>query len=177
MNKIYLIMTGGTIGKIYNEFKGHMENQPNGNHFLKQLRLPYLDIEIVEIMCKDSLDITEGDRNDLLNTILNLQKHNQPIIILHGTDRMVTSAKFCKENLSKINIPIIFTGSMKPMDCINSDAIQNITESIMACQIVCPDIYISFHSTLFDVNNVRKNKKMLRFEKLNDNFITTDTID
>ena len=176
MNKIYLIMTGGTIGKIYNEFKGHMENQPNGNDFLQQLRLPYLDIEIVEIMCKDSMDITEGDRNDLLNTILQLQKYKQPIIILHGTDRMVKSAKFCKENLSEINVPIIFTGSMKPMDCVNSDAIQNITESIMACQIIRPDVYISFHSTIFDVNNVKKNKKMLRFEKLNNNFITTDTI-
>jgi L-asparaginase/Glu-tRNA(Gln) amidotransferase subunit D len=78
--------------------------------------------------------------------------------------------------LSEINVPIIFTGSMKPMDCVNSDAIQNITESIMACQIINPDIYISFHSTLFDVNNVQKNKEMLRFETLNNNFITTNAI-
>jgi len=176
MNKIYLIMTGGTIGKIYNEYKGRMENKPNGNDFLKQLRLPYLDIEIIEIMCKDSMDITEKDRNNLLNTIQKLQKNKKPIIILHGTDRMVKSAKFCKENLLEISVPIIFTGSMKPMDCINSDAMQNITESIMACQIIHPDVYISFHSTIFDVNNVKKNKKMLRFEKLNNNFITTDTI-
>ncbi len=166
--KIFLFSTGGTIEKTYDEHDGTLFNRETiiRESILKKLRLPYSQISFKSIMSKDSLHMDDQDREIIKEAILNFSKNKCPIVILHGTDTMEVTARYCFENIQNINIPVIFTGAMRPMGFIESDAVQNVVESLYAANLVPPGFYISFHNHLFKVPNVRKNHETGTFEKI-----------
>ena len=115
-------------------------------------------------MSKDSLDMDDRDRKFLLENIRLYQEQGNPIVVLHGTDTMAISAEYCLSQLEEVKVPIIFTGGMKPLEISRTDSLQNVTEALMAAQLVQPSIYISFHSRLFPVPGTRKNRHLKTFE-------------
>lgn len=166
VTKIIVLTTGGTIEKTYDEFDGSLSNRETiiKQRILERLRLPYTEIEVHSLMNKDSLDMTEQDRSLIYKAISIYARHGHPILVLHGTDTMEQTARYCYTQNASPLVPVIFTGAMKPMGFEDSDAKQNVVESLYAAKVVKPGWYISFHSTLFDVPNVRKNKTKRTFE-------------
>ncbi|MCB9061032.1 MAG: asparaginase [Halobacteriovoraceae bacterium] len=164
--KIVLITTGGTIEKTYDEFDGTLENRESQIKELitKKLRLHYTQLDVFSVLSKDSLLMTEDERDFLVKSIKNQLWNDCPIVVLHGTDSMVKTASLCLKELGTPQVPIIFTGAMKPMGFEDSDATQNVTEALYAAKIVSPGVYISFHNRLFTVPFVRKNKSLRSFE-------------
>lgn len=164
---IILISTGGTIEKTYDESDGSLSNKESmlQNEILRYLRMPYTRIHFFNIINKDSLHFTDYDRNVLLKTIQVQLEKKCPIIILHGTDTMARSAEYCHANLKDLEMPVVFTGAMKPMGFSDSDAFQNVTEAIIACKILGSGVYISFHNRVFNVPGVRKNHLKRTFEE------------
>lgn len=79
---------------------------------------------------------------------------------------MAESAAFCKKKLKSLKVPVIFTGAMRPLGFLNTDAHQNVTEAIYASKIVGPGVYISFHGELYEAPNVRKNYETRTFEEV-----------
>ncbi len=167
-NRIILLSTGGTIEKTYNEKDGSLRNQGTviEKVILPRLRLPALDWEVRAIMSKDSTDITEPEREMIVQRIADALKEGAPVLVIHGTDTMVETARLAKQRLDKPSHPVIFTGAMKPMEFQDSDAYQNVTEAVCLSQVVTPGVYISFHGQLFLADKVRKNYKDLTFEPL-----------
>lgn len=167
IQKIIVLTTGGTIEKTYDEFDGSLSNRETliKKKILERLRLPYTEIEVHSLMCKDSLDMTEEDRSSILKAIEVYSRYGHPIIVLHGTDTMEHTARYCYFKQQTPAVPVIFTGAMKPMGFEDSDAKQNVVEALYAAKIANPGWYISFHSTLFEVPHVRKNKVKRTFEK------------
>lgn len=51
-------------------------------------------------------------------------------LVLHGTDTMAYTASALSFALRNLRKPVIFTGSMKSVEEINSDALKNITDSL-----------------------------------------------
>ncbi len=166
VRKVTILTTGGTIEKTYDEIEGSLFNRETViRHRIEDgLRHPHLKIEVKSLMAKDSLDMDAQDRGIILQAIKRFEDYGNPIVVLHGTDTMQFSAELVQKELSKPKVPIIFTGAMKPLGFIDSDAIQNVTEALFAAQIVKPNVYISFHNTLFNVPGVRKNKVERTFE-------------
>ena len=162
-HKVHIITTGGTIEKTYDEYKGALENKITQleKRILNRLRLPYTDVTIESILTKDSLYFTDEDRTLVSNTILkSLEREDlDAIIVIHGTDTMALSADYVRKSIQLTERPIIFTGAMKPMGFEDSDAYQNVVESLMACRLVGPGFYISFHGRLYKVPFVRKDLK------------------
>ena len=163
---VSILTTGGTIEKTYDEQDGILDNRESiiKNILLSRLRLPYTRLNIVPILCKDSLNMNEDDRAFLLLMIKKEMKSKNPIVVLHGTDSMALSASYCQEKIKNIEVPLIFTGAMKPLGFLDSDASQNVTEALLAAKIIRPGVYISFHNRIFDVPNVKKNKEAGTFE-------------
>lgn len=166
---LYVLTTGGTIEKIYDEFEGSLQNRDTivKNKILQKLRLPYTDITVKQIMSKDSLYMDEKDREFILETIKVHERGQHPIVLLHGTDTMDLTAKFCFDNYPEISVPVVFTGAMKPLGFDDSDAAQNVIEAIFAARILKPGYYATFHGKLFTVPNFRKNKQLGTFEEIN----------
>jgi L-asparaginase len=165
---LFILTTGGTIEKIYDEFEGSLQNKDTivKNKILQKLRLPYTDIQVKEIMAKDSLFMDDKDRASILESIKTYSSHGQPVVVLHGTDTMDVTSRYCFENFKEISVPVVFTGAMKPLGFDDSDAAQNVIEAIFAARIMKPGYYVTFHGKLFTVPNLRKNKHRGTFEEI-----------
>lgn len=165
---LFILTTGGTIEKVYDEFEGSLQNKDTivKNKILQKLRLPYTEIQLKEIMAKDSLLMDEMDRASILDSVKTYSRFGNPIVVLHGTDTLDLTARFCFDKFKEIAVPVVFTGAMKPLGFDDSDAAQNVIEAIFAARIMKPGYYVTFHGKLFTVPHFRKNKQRGTFEEI-----------
>lgn len=165
---LYILATGGTIEKIYDEFEGSLQNRDTivKNKILQKLRLPYTEIILKQILSKDSLQMDDEDRKSILDSIRAHEKGGHPIVILHGTDTMDMTAKYCLTHHPDVSVPVVFTGAMKPLGFDDSDAPQNVVEAIFIARLLDRGYFATFHGKLFKVPNFRKNKQRGTFEEI-----------
>ncbi|HTS75053.1 MAG TPA: asparaginase [Bryobacteraceae bacterium] len=165
MQRIHLLATGGTIEKIYSEQKGSVENvESRIETYLGRLRLPDARVEVTRLMNKDSLEMTDADRAQILEAVR--QRLDAPIVITHGTDTMVRTGLYLKSALGAVKHPIILTGAMTPLGFESSDALQNLTESLFAARVLAPGIYVVMHNQAFPVDHVRKDTVRAQFVRV-----------
>lgn len=164
MKVFYAVTTGGTIEKVYSEKDGTVANLDSKiDRYLRMLRLPDTDVRIVPLMNIDSLEMTDADRARILASVNALLPEKAPILITHGTDTMVETGLYLQRALPKLEIPIVMTGAMAPLGFEGSDALQNLTESLLALRILSPGIYVVSHNQVFPIANVRKDRVLGRF--------------
>lgn len=164
--RVIVLTTGGTIDKTYDESAGSLENRGTvmKEKVFAKLRLPHTDVDIHPLMSKDSLVMTDQDRELICRSISKFSEQNHPIIVIHGTDTMTVTAQFCQRKLPSISVPVIFTGAMKPQGYEDSDALQNVAETLMAARILSAGFYISFHNCIFEAQKARKNRETMTFD-------------
>ncbi len=160
---IHLVTTGGTIEKIYSEQTGQVENLiAKIDRYLKQLRLPDVRIEVTPLMNKDSLEMTDEDRELVLTTVRG-KVADAPVVVTHGTDTMVETGRLLKRRIAELKHPIILTGAMTPLGFERSDGLQNLTEGLFAARVLQPGVWIVMHGQVFDVDRARKDRELARF--------------
>ncbi|HZL57132.1 MAG TPA: asparaginase domain-containing protein [Bryobacteraceae bacterium] len=164
--KIHLVTTGGTIEKIYSEQSGQVENLgAKIDRYLQLLRLPDAQIEVTPLMNKDSLEMTEEDR-ELVLAVVRAKVVEAPVVITHGTDTMVETGTLLKSRLADPPHPVILTGAMTPLGFERSDGLQNLTESLFAARTLAPGVWIVIHNQVFDVDHARKDREHARFVEI-----------
>jgi L-asparaginase len=162
VQRIHLISTGGTIEKIYSETTGTVVNlETKIDRYLKQLRLPDAEIDAISVMNIDSLEMTQEDREEVLQVVRG--RLDAPIVITHGTDTLVETGLFLKQHLPSLAYPIVFTGAMTPLGFERSDGLQNLTESLLAARLLPPGIWLVIHNQVFPIDHVRKDREASRF--------------
>jgi L-asparaginase len=165
---IFLVSTGGTIEKSYCERTGAVSNFGSKiESYVDKIWLPHTRIEVVSVLCKDSRDLTPDDRNSLLTAILARLSFGSPLVITHGTDTILETAKYLEANLPSLSVPIVLTGAMRPLGFENSDGIQNLAESIFAAKILQPGIHLVMHGEVFDIHRARKDVGLGTFVEVN----------
>jgi L-asparaginase len=161
---ITIITTGGTIEKTYIESEGNLRNDHSIlKDILKKLRLPDLKIYHKEILHKDSLDLTEEDRKKILVAVKDSINKTHGIIILHGTDTLTHTGNLLYSKIHNLHLPIILTGAMRPYEYKDSDAIQNVIESLMAVKLINPGIYLVMHNKILRFPGIKKDYKKMTF--------------
>jgi L-asparaginase len=165
MQRIYLISTGGTIEKVYSEQTGNVQNLDSKiDRYFRMLRLPDAEIAVTHLMNKDSLEMTDADRERVLGAVREkLSQDPAPIVITHGTDTMVETGLLLQKNLTGLLHPIVLTGAMTPLGFEGSDGLQNLTESLLAARVLAPGVYVVMHNQVFPVDRVRKDRELARF--------------
>jgi len=164
MKAIYVLTTGGTIEKAYSENTGAVANLNNKiERYLHLLRLPDSDVHVVPLLNKDSLEMTDRDRELILAKVKELLHENAPIVITHGTDTMVQTGIFLKRSIIGLSVPIALTGAMAPLGFEGSDGLQNLTESLFAVRLLPPGFYVVMHNQVFPVDRVKKDHSLGRF--------------
>ncbi|MBQ46427.1 MAG: asparaginase [Zetaproteobacteria bacterium] len=160
-HRICVVTTGGTIDKIY--FDSLSEFQVGDPQIKEVLKNSNADLNwrLISVLKKDSLEITEQDRDQLQEIISKIPEKR--VIITHGTDTMTQSAA----KLSGISDKtIVFTGAMEPAKIKNSDASFNIGCAIAAVQCLPQGVYITMNGQIFEADKVSKNRDTMRFEAL-----------
>ena len=159
--KIKIFSVGGTIDKVYfDQLSNYQVGGPSIRDILENLPLN-LEYEIVSLIRKDSLDMTDEDRELVYHAVA--QDPARRILITHGTDTMVETAKRLLDIQGKV---IVFTGAMEPAGFKNSDAVFNVGCAIGAIQQVDEGIYIAMNGRIYHPNQVRKNRDAGRFEEI-----------
>jgi L-asparaginase len=158
---IKILAAGGTIDKVYFDAKSDYQvGPPNIITVLDGLNLGF-EYAIESVLRKDSLDLTQKDRQRLREVVA--REKADKIIITHGTDTMVASAGRLAGIKGKT---IVFTGALAPALFKTSDAVFNIGCAVAAVQTLPPGIYIAMNGRVFPHDRVRKNVHMGRFEEI-----------
>ena len=164
---IYVLCCGGTIEKVYSEQSGAVVNLDSKiDRYLSHLRLPDVTIETVRLMNKDSLEMTQEDRELVLRAIRQRLASMAPVIITHGTDTMVQTGMFLQSQLIGLPVPIVLTGAMSPLGFERSDGLQNLTESLLAARILSPGVYVVMHNQVFPVDKTQKDRERATFVRI-----------
>ncbi len=164
---VAVIMTGGTIAKSYDPSTARFYNfEPKIKELIEGLRTDDLKFVFYDLMHLDSLDIGDPERSTILNEISRRSELHDAVLVTHGTDGMTSTAEELCSAIGRPAIPVIFTGAMIPYTLRGSDAVQNVTEALLALRLLPPGIYISFHNRVLSVPGVRKNHENLTFEKV-----------
>ena len=168
MHRVALLTTGGTIEKRYVEQAGSMENtEPQMRRCLSMLRLPDVSIVLEELMNKDSLVMTGEDRSQIATHVLAHIREGTPVLVTHGTDTVVQTGLVVQAALAQLAqqpvVPVVFTGAMTPFGIEGSDALQNLTEALLATRLLTAGVFLAFHGEIFPIANVRKDRDHSRF--------------
>jgi len=158
---IRFITTGGTIDKIYFDALSQFEvGDSQIKHILTE-GLVEFEYDIVPMLQKDSLELTEDDRNQLREFIA--QDDAVRYVITHGTDTMPQTADELADLPGKT---IILTGALTPARFRTTDAVFNVGMAAAAAQVCQPGVYIAMSGQVFPAGKVRKNRAENRFEEL-----------
>jgi L-asparaginase len=155
---ITIFTTGGTIDKVYFDAKGGYEvGMPMVPQLLHEGRVH--GITVVELMRKDSLQLTDADRALIRTAVADCPAGR--VILTHGTDTMVDTGRVLADIPDKI---IVLTGALQPARFTDSDAPFNLGLAVGAVQTLPPGIYIAANGQIYPAAKVRKNRDLNRFE-------------
>lgn len=156
-------MTGGTLDKRYNELNGELFfTHTHIPEMLQQARCS-LPVVTEQLLLKDSLEMTDADREKIRQACSNAPEDK--IIITHGTDTMVETARHLAPSLAQHKTVVLF-GAMIPYSIGGSDALFNFGSAMVAVQTLPPGVYITMNGRVFEWDNVRKLREEGRFDCL-----------
>lgn len=156
---ILVITTGGTIDKAY--FDALSEYQIVDSsipELLKEARVA-LPFRVIELMCKDSLELTDADRALIAATVREAGEDRG--VIAHGTDTMTETAK-----VLAVEVPgktIVLTGALTPARFAETDAPFNLGMAFAAAQTCAPGVWIAMSGEVFDGLKVTKDREAGKF--------------
>jgi L-asparaginase len=159
---IRLFVTGGTFDKEYNELTGQLFFKDSHINEILKLGRSRLDLSVRTLMLIDSLEMTETDRNIILESCQRCDENK--IVITHGTDTMTETAKYLADKIP--GKTVVITGAMIPYKFGSSDGLFNLGSALAFVQSLPAGIYIAMNGRYYDWNNCKKNKQTGFFEEL-----------
>ncbi|WP_421548192.1 asparaginase [Pseudomonas sp. QD4] len=98
----------------------------------------------------DSANMTPAYWQNLREAVVDaIDQGCDSVLILHGTDTLAYSAAAMSFQLLGLRAPVVFTGSMLPAGVPDSDAWENLGDSLVALgQGLAPGVHLYFHGEL-----------------------------
>ena len=160
-----ILNTGGTFNKRYEPVTGVLE-VPFDNEAVEEIveRFAY-DVEIAGMLYKDSLEMTDEDREQLIS-IIDVDDE-EVYVIVHGTDTMDLTAKAIaawmeEEEEARV---IVLTGAMVPFSIDKAEASVNLGMALgYAATQPAPGVYICMSGIIAPYDRIRKNRSEGIFE-------------
>jgi L-asparaginase len=166
VKRIALISTGGTIEKTYDALSGLLTNRVSVlDVMLASFDLRGVEIVRVPLMNKDSLEMTPADHFLIAQTAASFAQGHDGVVVVHGTDRLAETGERTVELVGTPRVPIVLTGAIRPYELRSTDALQNLTEALLAVQLVAPGVYVTMHNQVLRFPGVRKDPARGTFVK------------
>jgi L-asparaginase len=166
MKRIALISTGGTIEKTYDDLSGVLANKVSVlDVMLASLELRGVAIHRIALMNKDSLEMSVEDHTLIAEQAVGLARDWDGVVVVHGTDRLAITGERIVEVGGTPASPIVLTGAMRPYELRATDALQNLTEALLAVQVMPPGVYVAMHNHVLQFPGVVKDRTAGTFVK------------
>ena len=171
--RLAIVSTGGTIEKTYDELGGVLANALGErvsvlDVMLASLELRDLEIERIALMNKDSLEMTPEDHEAIAEAVERAFASNEAVLVVHGTDRLATTGERILERLTahdSLHGAVVLTGAMRPYELRRTDAMQNLTEAMLAARILPEGVYCVMHNEVLPFPGVFKDRAAGRFRR------------
>ena len=157
---IRVFITGGTFDKEYDELHGRLFFKDTHIHEMLKLGRCRLEVAVRTLMMVDSLDMSDADRTLVLENCR--QAPEDRIVITHGTDTMVETAKVLAQGLQ--GKTVVLTGAMIPYAFGSSDGLFNLGSALSFAQALPTGVYIAMNGRCFAWDDVVKNRALGVFE-------------
>tara|TARA_B100000482_G_scaffold3360_1_gene3075 strand:- start:792 stop:1277 length:486 start_codon:yes stop_codon:yes gene_type:complete len=159
---IQILITGGTFDKSYNHISGDLFFEKTHIPEMLERSKCRLNVDVKTLMMIDSLEMTKKDIEKIIEECKKTKSSR--IVITHGTDTMVNTAKKIAEKIK--NKTIVLTGAMIPYAFgSSSDGFFNLGSALSFVQTLKNGVYIAINGQYFDYDKVEKNKLKGYFEK------------
>lgn len=162
MSSVRIFVTGGTFDKEYNELNGQLFFKDTHIQEILKLGRCKVDLSVRTLMLVDSLEMTDTDRNIIVESCKRAEEDR--IVITHGTDTMTVTAKVLAEEVT--NKTIVITGAMIPYKFGSSDGLFNLGSALAFAQTLPHGVYVAMNGRYFNWNNVKKNRQTGYFEEI-----------
>jgi L-asparaginase len=159
---IRIFITGGTFDKEYNELNGELFFKDTHMPEMLKLGRNRVPVDISTLMMIDSLQMTDADRESIAMHCI--EASSDKIVITHGTDTMVDTAKKLAGRAP--GKTIVLTGAMIPYKFGSSDGLFNLGSALGLVQALPPGVYVAMNGRWFNWDNVWKNKQTGEFLEL-----------
>lgn len=156
---ILVLTTGGTIDKNYFDALSEYRIVDSGIPALLEEARVAVPFRLVELMRKDSLDLTEADR--ALIAAAARQAPEGRIVITHGTDTMTETAQVLAAEVP--GKTMVLTGALSPARFAETDAPFNLGMAFAAAQACPAGVWIAMSGQVFDGLKVRKDREAGKF--------------
>lgn len=156
---ILILTTGGTIDKAYFDALSEYQIVESGIPALLQEARVMVPFRVVELMRKDSLDLTDADRALISATAREAPEHR--VVVTHGTDTMTETAKVLATEVP--GKTVVLTGALTPARFAETDAPFNLGMAVAAAQTCPPGVWIAMSGQVFDGLKVRKDRAAGKF--------------
>jgi L-asparaginase len=164
--RIALISTGGTIEKTYDQLSGLLTNRLSVlDVMLSSFELRGVELVRIPLMNKDSLEMTDADHTLIAQTAGSFSQAHDGVVVVHGTDRLAATGERMVELLGTPRVPIVLTGALRPYALRSTDALQNLTEALLAVQLLAPGVFVALHNQVLQFPGVRKDPDLGTFVK------------
>lgn len=160
-----ILNTGGTFNKRYDPVIGKLEVAFDNEAVEEIVESFAYDVEIAGILYKDSLEMTQEDR-DQLYSIIDVDDE-EVYVIVHGTDTMDLTARTLAERLAEDEEErvIVLTGAMVPYSIDKAEASVNLGMALgFAATQPAPGVYICMSGIIAPYDCIRKNRSEGMFE-------------
>ena len=155
---LHILSTGGTIDKVYFDALSEFQvGAPAVPAILRDAGIGY-PFELTSLMRKDSLELTDGDRAEIREAMTGSEA--EAVIVTHGTDTMVETAKALGEVKGKT---VVLVGAMQPAALKATDAVFNSGFALAAAQLLPEGVWIAMNGEVFRPGEVRKDRDGQRF--------------
>ena len=158
---IVILATGGTFDKEYNELDGSLYFRKTHIQEMLAKGRCRLSVRIQVVMMKDSLEMTEQDRRQIVD-ICNTCEESR-IVITHGTDTMEHTARFLAAKVH--GKTIVITGAMVPYTFGSSDGLFNLGSALSFVQTLPAGIFVAMNGCIFGADEVYKDKQRGIFQR------------
>jgi L-asparaginase len=157
---IRVFITGGTFDKAYDEISGRLLFEDTHIHEMLRLGRCRLDLAVRTLMMVDSLEMTDADRQLILENCRAAAEER--IVVTHGTDTMTDTARV----LGEAGLPktIVLTGAMVPYAFGSSDGLFNLGSALSFVQALPHGVYVAMNGRCFPWDDVEKNRELGIFE-------------
>jgi L-asparaginase len=163
VKRLALLSTGGTIEKTYDSLSGLLTNQVSVlDVMLASLELRGCELHRIQLMNKDSLDMSPEDHTLIARVAGEEAARHDGVVVVHGTDRLAVTGERLVEMWGLPPAPIVLTGAMRPYELRNTDALQNLTEALLAVQLLDRGVYLVMHGQVLAFPGVVKERGSFR---------------
>jgi len=159
---IRILITGGTFDKEYDELTGRLYFLETHVPEMLERGRCLVDAQIETVMLIDSLELDDAGRGQIVRRCRDASESS--IVITHGTDTMVETARALAAAPDLRDRTIVLTGAMVPYAFGSSDGLFNLGSALSFAQVLPPGVYVAMNGKHFEWDRVRKNRNSGVFE-------------